>query len=129
LSILGLLMKGQSLNEALGLPGERWLHDHKLSRLTLALRRQFPISNLSPPEKEKPKPSGQRVFDGLAFLAGKVKGADELHLQKLKTFIDDDLDSLSDIVVAEAVYQRSMGAGEVANAWLQVLSGEPLGLC
>ena len=30
---------------------------------------------------------------------------------------------MSDLVVAEAVHHRSMGAAEVANAWLQVLSG------
>ncbi len=50
LMLLDILKKGLTLEEALGLRGERWLHDRTLSRLTLALRQQFPFVNPAPPE-------------------------------------------------------------------------------
>ena len=45
LALLDVLKKGLTLEEALGLRGERWLHDNKLSRLTFDLRRVFPFVN------------------------------------------------------------------------------------
>ena len=50
LALLDVLKKGLALEEALGLRGERWLHDNKLSRLTLDLRSHFPFVNETPPE-------------------------------------------------------------------------------
>ena len=48
LALLDVLKKGLALEEALGLRGERWLHDSKLSRLTLELRLLFPREQTPP---------------------------------------------------------------------------------
>jgi hypothetical protein len=45
---------------------------------------------------------------------------------QLHDALTEGLDHLSDLVMAEAVYQRSIGAAERANAWLQVLSGDAI---
>ena len=50
LALLDVLKKGLPLEEALGLRGERWLHDNRLSRLTFDLRRVFPFVNVTPPK-------------------------------------------------------------------------------
>jgi hypothetical protein len=134
LTLLDVLRKGLTLEEALGLRGERWLHDNKLSRLTFDLRRVFPFVNVTPPESRAdattpPQSAGIRLFDGLKFIHGALaafKPADRPNLQKLKSIMADELDALSDVVVCEAVHRRSMGQAEAAKAWLNVLSGSPV---
>jgi hypothetical protein len=127
LRLLDLLKSGLSISEALGLRGERWLHDRRLSRLTLRLRQRLPIRNVAPPEGGDAGPSGRRVFDGLRFVKVGVSGfpaADRQHIDALRGALDDELDALTDLVMAEAVHQRALGAAESANAWLQVLAGD-----
>jgi hypothetical protein len=135
LALLDVLKKGLPLEEALGLRGERWLHDNRLSRLTFDLRRVFPFVNVTPPESRTaqgtaaPQPAGVRAFDGLKFIDGALtafKAADRPQLQNLKTILADDLDALSDVVVAEAVHRRALGQAEAAKAWLNTLSGSPV---
>lgn len=134
MTILDLLMKGISIGEALGMRAERWLHEHKLDRFIYPLRVVYPITN--PDSLAGDSISiGRRVFDGLDYLEDKknvrgtgltkheFKEADRGLLDQLKEKIADDLDALSDLVIAEATHQRALGAAEVANAWLQVLSG------
>ena len=76
LTLLDVLRKGLTLEEALGLRGERWLHDNKLSRLTFDSRRVFPFVNVTPPESRTdattpPQSAGIRLFDGfLKFIHG-----------------------------------------------------------
>ncbi len=130
LGFLDVLKKGIAIEEALGLRGERWLHDHKLSRLTLDLRRQFPVMNAVGPEDidgtTRPGDAGVRVFDGVRFIASDLSqfpAADQQRLQALKATLAEDLDALSDLVMAEAAHQRSMGQAEASKAWLNVLSG------
>ena len=71
-----MLKKGLPLEEALGLRGERWLHDNRLSRLTFDLRRVFPFVNVTPPESRtgnaEAQPVAIRVFDGLKFIDGEL---------------------------------------------------------
>ena len=135
LTLLDLLKKGLTLEEALGLRGERWLHDKHVSRLTLAVREAFPVENRTPPESQDaggdpaPQPAGVRVFDGLKFIRGVLTAfppADQSTLQQLQAALADDLDALADIAVSEAVHQRTLGQAEVAKAWLNVLSGSPV---
>ena len=130
LAFLDVLKKGIAIEEALGLRGERWLHDHKLSRLTLELRRQFPVMNAAGPEDidgtTKPGDAGVRVFDGVRFMASDLAqfpADDRQRLQPLKATLSEELDTLSDLVLAEAAHQRSMGQAEASKAWLNVLSG------
>lgn len=134
-ALLDMIKKGLPLKEVLGLRGERWLHDKKLSRLTLTLRSLFPIKNPVPPESESgqtiadPESAGHRVFDGLEFIESDLDDfslADQNILKNLQAQLEDDIDALSDVVVAEAVHQRTMGQSEAANAWLQILAGDPI---
>ena len=60
LSFLDVLKKGIAIEEALGLRGERWLHDNKLSRLTPDLRRHFPVLNAAGPEPRHQRCCGRR---------------------------------------------------------------------
>jgi hypothetical protein len=133
LALLDVLKKGLPLEEALGLRGERWLHDNRLSRLTFDLRRVFPFVNVTPPESRtgnaEAQPVAIRLFDGLKFIDGELDAfaaSDRPHLVRLKAALDEDLDALSDVVVAEATHRRTLGQAEAAKAWLNVLSGSPV---
>lgn len=123
LKLMDLISKGHSMSEALGLRGERWLHDNKENQLILHLRFRHPITG------EVGEPLGARsVFDGLAVLNTNmaVYSPDERSaLKKLIALIKEDIDAMSDIVLAEAAHQRTLGNSHAANAWLQVLSGHP----
>ena len=44
----------------------------------------------------------------------------------MKAALGEDLDALSDVVVAEATHRRALGQAEAAKAWLNVLSGSPV---
>lgn len=124
LSLLDLLKKGLSLGEALGMQGERWLQDNEKSKLILSLRSDFPIKNTAIKEDQgKVATDIRRVFDGLSLINAKKIKSD---FKKLKAKLEESLDALSDLIVAEAIHHRAMGAGDVANAWLQVLSGSPV---
>ena len=47
-------------------------------------------------------------------------------MRGVRDVLADDLDALSDVLVAEAVHQLSLGNSGAAQAWMQVLSGEPV---
>jgi hypothetical protein len=121
---LDLLRKGLSLAEALGHAGERFLHQARRDDLIFPLRQELPFRNVNDGSSLE-----IRLFDGLAFLDADVATFPtdaQSTLNNLKTALADDLDTLSDLVLAEAVHQRSQGNAAAANAWLQVLSGQPV---
>jgi len=123
LKLYDLVQKGLSLEEILGLAGERWLHDRKLDRLIAVLRSRFPIRDPADDRQVE-----IRLFDGRAFLAAPLSfapTADRPRLADLQKVLGDDLDALADLVMCEAVHQRTLGNPAAANAWLQVLSGDP----
>jgi hypothetical protein len=118
LTILDYLNQGLTLGAALGLVGERYLNDSSHGPQIILLRQKFPIQT-----------SGQRLFDALAYLGAGLPSAsatDKRILGKLTSFLKEQLDSLADLVLAEAVFQRSIGAADAANAWTQVLAGGPV---
>ncbi len=119
LKLMDFLRKGHGLPQALGLCGERWLRDNGHSNQTAALREDFPIANANDTANQRAAIS--RVMDGLAFVqAARPSSAPRNELHDALTV---ELDTLADLVMAEAVYQRMQGEPSVANAWLQVLSG------
>ncbi|MEM7176692.1 MAG: hypothetical protein AAF503_03215 [Pseudomonadota bacterium] len=120
LQLLGFLDKGHSLSEALGLTGERWLHRNARDALIASLRADYPIRDQSGDGS-----AARRLFDGVDFLAV-AQATMSADLRALHGFLSDELDALSDLVMAEAAYHRALGAGEAANAWLRVLSGHPV---
>ena len=149
---LDLLDKGHSVGEVLGLRGERWLHDEKLDGYIMLLRAAFPLkgeaneglagrrifdglafleeSNLPDlltlgKRKQIPKKMRARIkslsSSGRKTLQANLKA----QMGRLKASLNADLDALSDLVMAEATHQRAMGRADIANAWLEVLSGQP----
>ena len=119
LLLMDLVSKGHALGEALGMRGERWLHDNKLDFAIYPLRNRFPIAN-----PEDSSDTARRMFDGLAFLNSRL-GTTEDDLKQLQKKLSDDLDGFSDVVMAEAAHQRAVGMAAAANAWMQVLAGHP----
>lgn len=123
LGLYQLVQRGLSLEEILGLSGERWLHDRQLDRLIAGLRTQFPMRN--PDDDEQVE---IRLFDGRRFLDDTslsfADADDRSTLRELQAALADDLDALADLVMAEAVHQRVQGNPDAAHAWLQVLSGD-----
>lgn len=117
LKLLDLITKGHSLNECLGLRGERWLHDRRHDTQIIGLRLRYPLAS-----ERGEAIASRRVFDGMAFV-GDDHG--EKPLSQLKDSLNDDLDALADVVMAEAAHQRTLGRGGAASAWLRVLSGHP----
>ncbi|HEX2339452.1 MAG TPA: hypothetical protein VHI98_03145 [Vicinamibacterales bacterium] len=121
---LDLLRKGLSLGEALGHAGERFLHEAHRDDLIFPLRQRLPLRNVNDDASLE-----IRLFDGLAFLDANIASFPtdmQETLTSLKTALADDLDTVADLVLAEAVHQRSQGRSGAANAWLQVLSGAPV---
>jgi hypothetical protein len=124
LALYEQVQRGSHLAEVLGLAGERWLHDRGLDRLIAILRSELPSRDPATGDRVE-----IRLFDGRAFLDSSLSfaanNADRGHLEALQAALADDLDALADLVLCEAVHQRTLGNPEAANAWLQVLSGEP----
>ncbi|MDA3859248.1 MAG: hypothetical protein PF480_13700, partial [Roseovarius sp.] len=114
--LMDLIAKGHDLREGLGLRGERWLHDNKHDTFILQLRARYPLQG-----ERNDNIGARRVFDGLAFIADEHPQP----LKDLRRLLEDDLDALSDVVMAEATHRRALGQADAANAWLQVLSGHP----
>jgi hypothetical protein len=131
LAVLDMQRKGLSLSEALGLRGERWLHERKQDELIGSLRELFPLRNLNPPTGATAGQSvNLRIIDGVALAAAtsllNLAAADRAVAMQLQDVLRDDLDAVSDVVMCEAVHQRTLGQSENANAWLQMLSGGPV---
>lgn len=124
LGLFDLLGKGLSLGEALGLAGERVLHDRRVDRLILVLRKRFPLSS----DVDGATDSTEiRLFDGMAFVKATINfgpADDRQVLRQVKAELADRLDALSDLIMLEALHQRTIGNLEASNAWMQVLSGE-----
>jgi hypothetical protein len=121
---LDLLRKGLTIAEALGHAGERLLHERRRDDLIFPLRQQFPLRNTGDGTSLE-----IRLFDGLAFVNADVAtfpAPSRAILTDVKSALAADLDTLADLVLAEAVHQRAHGHAAAANAWLQVLSGQPV---
>lgn len=125
LKLIDLIRRGVPLPEGLGLRGERWLRNHQKSLHIFPLRDKFPLENADTDGKGKRGQTGTRCFDGLQLVEAKSNALapDERAVQGV---LVDDLDALSDLVVAEAVHHRAGGSADVAAAWLRVLSGGPI---
>ena len=125
LRLMDHIRHGIALPECLGLRGERFLRDRMKSAVIYELREAFPLENPDVDGEGRRGGTGTRCFDGLKLLeASDAKLSDDQ--RGLKAALYDDLDALSDLVVAEAVHHRASGAADVASAWLRVLSGGPI---
>jgi len=120
LDLLDRLSVGVPLGAALGHLGEKLLRQ-RAPGLIPVIRARHPRET---PDSlgQGAAPDARGVFDGLSFLDAKPGEGD---LGWLHARLDDALDAVADLVLAEAVHARALGAAERANAWLSVLSGGP----
>lgn len=127
LAAIDLLREGLSPREVLGYRAERWLHDQRHDILIHELRARFPL-----PQGEGSTAEQERLMDGLALAEsgdGDLSGLTTSQIAvvgRLRTQLADDLDAISDLTVGEAVHQMALGNNGAANAWINVLSGEPV---
>lgn len=138
LFLLEGLQNGHELAALLGYQFERAMHDAGLDVHILPIRDQYPL------EKKRLPQSGVQngepvlpgpVTDGLKLLADRgSKYLEPLHngnanksdvadqILKLIEAVDGSVDSLSDLLLAEAVHQYANGNTERANGLLKALS-------
>jgi hypothetical protein len=125
LRLLSLLQRGMSPAHAVGLRAERRLHGRDRDDLVVALR-----DNLSLRDPESNQRVRLRALDGFALIDSDLefvsRPADRTLLTALQAELRDDLDALADLVMCEATHLRATGQHTAANAWLAVLSGEPV---
>jgi len=124
---------GQAMAALLGYRFERSLRDHDLSQHILDYRRQFPFKPSGPGPETGENIAARDVVDGLRLLAEyRDKGIDAISpatvpaadRPKVKVFIDglvDLLDSVSDLLLSESVYQLVGGNLDGSAAAMSVL--------
>lgn len=127
LALVDLLREGLSPREVLGYRAERWLHDQRQDLLIHQMRARYPL-----PQGEGSAAHQERLLDGLALAEGRDADLGGLTTDqiavvgRLRAQLADDLDAVSDLTMAEAVHQMAIGNNAAANAWINVLSGEPV---
>ncbi|MGV3504086.1 MAG: hypothetical protein ACO1O1_10280 [Adhaeribacter sp.] len=137
LQLLEGMQQGAALGELLGYHFERLLHDHHLDAFLLDLRAAFPLSRT---QVAGASPSPLTALDGLALLAsrrrdpanptgwldplpglGSADAATKTKVNDLAEGLENQLDALADLLVAESVYQTARGNKDRAAAALRIL--------
>ncbi len=126
--LLDSLRQGLTLREVLGYVAERWLKESGNSGMKYDLRLAYPIKLQtadSDASSELSLIDGSALLDDSAnaALPAAMRNAFAATLVLLRKALDEDLDCVSDLVMAEAVHQMAAGNVTAANAWQQVLSG------
>jgi hypothetical protein len=133
--LLGEVRQGATLGQALGDAAARLLHDRGQDFVLYLLRAAYPLAGDAPPAAARP-------LDGLALhedtqlvsltasplftaLPDSEKGRSLDRAREARQHTAELLDALSDLVIAEAAHQLTLGNAGGANAWMQVLSGDP----
>jgi hypothetical protein len=138
--LLDGVRQGQPLGALLGYQLETGMHDAGLDVYIQPLRDRFPIvgDKLTPTSPEAESVAASNVVDGLALDRARsdgtlgatndwgaglpAVGADRSALLGLFTALDDMLDAISDVGVAEAVYQIMRGNPERTAGALDAVS-------
>ncbi len=125
------IKNGRFIGELLGYKFERYLHDNNLNEFLYELRKAYPFSPLkntiSSNENNFLRIDGekligdQRSFEELSLYPIPTTTKLDL-LTKGRDKLKDDLDAVGDVLLAEAIYQMSMGNYERANAALSVIN-------
>jgi hypothetical protein len=122
LAVLDKLQEGASLGELLGMELERAIHVHRLDQHLLDVRTAFPLQRSS-------EEAGRRtlaITDGLAVLEASRRTPPPALVTAIApavAVIADMLDAVSDLLLAESVYQSTKGRPERAAAALRTLHG------
>lgn len=137
LLLLEGMQQGAALGELLGYYFERSLHEERLDAFLFDLRAAFPLSRT---QVEGASPSPLTALDGLALLAarrrdpvnptawldavpglGSSDAATKTRVHNLAGKLEDQLDALADLLMAESVYQTARGNKDRAAAALRIL--------
>lgn len=132
------MRNGRPLGELLGYQFERRLHDADMDQYIYDIRKDYTFSGVNSdttsvsPLQDRP---GLQILDGERLLEepptawpiddSLSQAQREMHEQKLNEALEqtrNDLDAVSDVLLAEGVYQLSMGNYERANAAMSVLN-------
>ncbi len=140
LSLFDGIRQGQTLGALLGYIFETGLHDLNLDKYAQPFRDRFPIvgDKLTPSSDPSESVAASNVVDGVALRtawdAGQLNagqnwgtglpgpGADQNNIVTLLKSIDDYADSLSDVSIAEAVFQIIRGNFGRAGSPLDAIS-------
>jgi hypothetical protein len=133
LQLLDGLQQGNSIGELLGYHFERLLHDNQLDQYLYDLRGAFPLPRTG---SDSPAPSPLTGTDGQTLLNKRranpgswlngVSGLNTTDIPKIDlqaAAVEDELDALNDLLLAESVYQTAKGNRDRASAALRIMSG------
>jgi hypothetical protein len=133
LQLLDGMQQGNSIGELLGYYFERLLHDNQLDQYLYDLRLAFPLPRTA---TDSTSPSMFTGTDGQALLnarRGNVPGwltavnginsADYAKIDTQAAILEDYLDGLNDLLLAESVYQTAKGNRDRAAAALRIMNG------
>ncbi|MEO8415171.1 MAG: hypothetical protein ABI472_16040, partial [Ginsengibacter sp.] len=133
LQLLEGIQQGTSLNELLGYYFERKLKENNLSANLYNLRLAFPVQRTQTPGKNI---SYLTTIDGMALLTRRrgnptawlttvagINPTDFAAISKVADIIEDYLDGLGDLLLAESVYQSVKGNTVRAAAALKIMNG------
>jgi hypothetical protein len=140
LYLLSGVRQGQSLNALLGFIFEQGLHDLHLDPFVQAFRDRFPIigDKLTPSSDPTESVAASNVVDGVALRTAfdnsefppganwgpnlPAPGANQTAVLGLMQLIDDYADALSDVSIAEAVFQIMRGNFGRAGGMMDAVS-------
>jgi hypothetical protein len=140
LRLLDGVRQGQALGALLGYQLETAMHDAGLDKYIQPLRDLFPLvgDKLTPAAPDQPAVAAPGVVDGLALDRARQDGtlaptaawsaglpglgADRTALLGLFAVLDDTVDALGDLGLAEAVFQVIQGNADRAGGTLNALS-------
>jgi hypothetical protein len=133
LQLLDGMQNGNSIGELLGYYFERLLHDNQLDQYLYDLRLAFPLPRTG---TDPSSPSMFTCVDGQALLGSRrnnltgwlttvtgINSADYAKIDAQAAVLEDYLDSLNDLLLAESVYQTAKGNRDRAAAALRIMNG------
>ncbi len=133
--MLAAMGEGATLGQVLGDATARFLHERRHDFVLHALRSVYAAQTDSPPGATRPL-DGLALHDDpdlvqlsgsplIASLAPPERARTLARARAARGHAADAFDGLSDLVVAEAAHQLTLGNAGAAHAWMQVLSGDP----
>lgn len=126
------LQKGYRPDELLGYQVERKLHDRNLDRYLLPLRKIYPFTGQNTDDKSR----NANLINGEKFIEAsnivldlsrkrvKVLATHKEILEAIQSEVRQIRDAVSDLYIAETVYQSVKGNSARAAAWLDVIEGK-----
>ena len=138
--VLDAVRQGQPLGAVLGYRVERGLHDHRQDKWIAPLRRLYPLvakKSKDPLDMDEPTEqiAARNVVDGLAlqvaFVENRVPwgasglpagGSERAAIEAELRALDEAVDAVADLLLAESVYQVVKGSPTVAAATLDAMA-------